>query len=366
MPGAAPTRRPSCCCRRSRTATSGPTSPRSAFPREEQVRADARGPRRGGPAAEHGRPRDRTSSSAATGSRRCSRCSTSTAPYAGCRGGWVATGQPWAYDEERYRRVDRGARARAAGDARLPRDRPVPDALPARAARRPGRRRLRPVRQLRRARARRPTVSAAAVEEAEARLSRPGVVVEPRKMWPTALANLGVDLQRQDRPRRAEEGRAVARLTDLGYGQRAARAVPRRPPRTARCRCRWSGRWSRCSATGVRRWTAIVVVESATRPTLTADLADGLSRFLQGPGRRPLRDRRPRRRARARVRPTRRSGSPPSAAGSTSQAEVAGGQPDPARRRPGRHRLDAHPGRRGAIRAAGAAEVRPLVLATTS
>ena len=41
------------------------------------------------------------------------------------RGGWEATGQPWAYDAERYARVPRGPRARAAGDARLPRHRPA-------------------------------------------------------------------------------------------------------------------------------------------------------------------------------------------------------------------------------------------------
>ena len=33
-----PTRRPSCCCRPPRTATSGPTSRSLAFPREELVR----------------------------------------------------------------------------------------------------------------------------------------------------------------------------------------------------------------------------------------------------------------------------------------------------------------------------------------
>ena len=37
-------------------------------------------------------------------------------------------------------------------------------------------------------------------------------------MWPTALANLGIDLKGKIADG-AEEGRAVARLTDLGYGQ---------------------------------------------------------------------------------------------------------------------------------------------------
>ena len=46
----------------------------------------------------------------------------------------------------------------------------------------------------------------------------PASSVEPRKMWPTALANLGIDLKGKI-AEGAEEGRAVARLTDLGYGQ---------------------------------------------------------------------------------------------------------------------------------------------------
>ena len=115
-------------------------------------------------------------------------------------------------------------------------------------ARRPGGRAVRALRQLRRARARRPTVSEAAVAEAGERLSRPGVAVEPRRMWPTALANLGIDLKGKIADG-AEEGRAVARLTDLGYGE-LLRALFRPAPRTARSRCRWRARWSTCWRTG--------------------------------------------------------------------------------------------------------------------
>jgi ATP-dependent DNA helicase RecQ len=124
-------------------------------------------------------------------------------------------------------------------------------------------------------------VSAAAVEEAGARLSRPGVVIEPRKMWPSALANLGVDLKGKI-PDGAGEGRAVARLTDLGYGQ-ALRELFRPgqpdgpvPVPLVRAVVEVLGDW-RPAVDG------IVVVESATRPALTADLADGLSRFLKVP-----------------------------------------------------------------------------------
>ncbi len=54
------------------------------------------------------------------------------------KGGWIGTGEPWTYDEERYRKPRRGPQARAAGDARLPGHRRVPDGVPAQPARRSG------------------------------------------------------------------------------------------------------------------------------------------------------------------------------------------------------------------------------------
>ncbi len=56
-----------------------------------------------------------------------------------------------------------------------------------------------------------------ALGAAAERLSRPGVVVAPRKMWPTGLTAFGLDLKGKI-AEAAEEGRAVARLTDLGHG----------------------------------------------------------------------------------------------------------------------------------------------------
>ena len=98
-------------------------------------------------------------------------------------------------------------------------------------------------------------------------------------MWPTALANLGLDLKGKISAG-AEPGRAVARLTDLGHGQ-ALRALFREdtpdgpvPPGLAQAVMDvmkdWAPEWT-------SRPDAIVVVESATRPTLTAR-----------PGRRPV------------------------------------------------------------------------------
>src|SRR4051812_21771166 len=129
------------------------------------------------------------------------------------RGGWESTGQPWSYDEERYRRV-REARERE--------QRAMLDYLDTDACR------MRFLReQLDDPEAQDcgrcdncggltldTAVSTEAVEQAGARLARPGVPIEPRKMWPTALTNLGIDLNGKIREP-AEEGRAIARLTDL-------------------------------------------------------------------------------------------------------------------------------------------------------
>ncbi len=124
-------------------------------------------------------------------------------------------------------------------------------------------------------------VSAASVDEAAARLSRPGVVVEPRKMWPTALATLGLPLSGRiaDPP---AEGRAIARLTDLGFGQQL-RALFRDdtpdgpvPVPLARALVQVLADWR-------PEVGAVVHVESARRPVLVRDLAEGLARYLRVP-----------------------------------------------------------------------------------
>ena len=126
-------------------------------------------------------------------------------------------------------------------------------------------------------------VSSKAVAEAADRLARPGVPIEPRKLWPTGLSALGVDKSGKIK-QPAEEGRAIARLTDLGHGT-ALRDLFR------------AGEGEAPSAVPVPLVRAvvamladwqpepdvIVVTESATRPGLVADLADGLSRYLQLP-----------------------------------------------------------------------------------
>ena len=135
----------------------------------------------------------------------------------------------------------------------------------------------------------RATVTDAAVAEAGEALSRPGVAIEPRKLWPTALANLGLELKGKI-ANGPSQGRAIARLTDLGHGQ-ALRALFRAgvadgpvPASLAAALLTvmkdWSGDWA---SSGAGRPVAIVGIESATRPQLVGDLATGLSRVMQIP-----------------------------------------------------------------------------------
>jgi ATP-dependent DNA helicase RecQ len=256
------------------------------------------------------------------------------------QGGWVATGRSWDYDAERYARVAQAReREQQAMLAYLTTDQC----------------RMRFLRE-----------QLDDPDEAGERLSRPGVTLDPRRMWPTALANLGLDLKGKIADG-AEPGRAVARLTDLGHGQ-ALRALFREdtpdgpvPPGLAQAVMDvmkdWAPDWK-------TRPDAIVVVESATRPTLGRDLADGLSRVMQIPivGTWAIRD-----------------GSVPPRAGQSNSAQRVAA----VRRRGG---LDAQvpPGATvllvddqvasgwtltvaaTAIREAGAAAVLPLVLATPS
>src|SRR5262249_33791300 len=113
------------------------------------------------------------------------------------------------------------------------------------------------------------------------RLARPGVVVEPRSLWPTALGNLGVDLKGRI-GEGAEPGRAVARLTDLGHGQ-AMRELFGGEPHDARVPETLVAAVIEVLQDWRPHIEGIVVVESATRPSLTVDLADGLSRYLRAP-----------------------------------------------------------------------------------
>jgi ATP-dependent DNA helicase RecQ len=133
-------------------------------------------------------------------------------------GGWTATGRSWHYDGERYERVAaeraREQQAMLAYQATegcrmeyLRRQLDDPAAAPCgRCDNCTGQRDQLAV----------PEASAAAARE---RLLRPGVTIEPRRMWPTGMKALGVDVAGKiPEELAAEPGRALGRLTDIGWG----------------------------------------------------------------------------------------------------------------------------------------------------
>src|SRR5919199_4357583 len=136
------------------------------------------------------------------------------------RGGWLATGQPWTYDTARLRRV---AEARTAEQQTmieyaataacrmefLRRCLDDPEAKPCgRCDTCAG-----PLFDA--------DVSPEALAAAHAFLGRPGVEIAPKKLWPTGLEAVGVALKGRIAPaEQIRPGRAVGRLSDLGWGDR--------------------------------------------------------------------------------------------------------------------------------------------------
>ncbi|HKR52575.1 MAG TPA: RecQ family ATP-dependent DNA helicase [Pseudonocardiaceae bacterium] len=140
------------------------------------------------------------------------------------RSGWVATGQPWHYDEQRYTRIAQARHAEqqamlsyvnTAGCRMefLRRALDDPAAAPC------GRCDNCADRDNCNDRHWSPDVPVAAQATARDRLRRPGVEIVPRRLWPTGLAAWGLDLGgRIPAAELPETGRAVGRLTDLGWG----------------------------------------------------------------------------------------------------------------------------------------------------
>jgi ATP-dependent DNA helicase RecQ len=204
------------------------------------------------------------------------------------QGGWTATGQDWVYEQDRYDRVAAARRDEQAAMLEYIatdgcRMRFLREALDDPGAADCGRCDNCGGVTI-------PTsVSEAAVANAGDRLSRPGVALQPRKLWPTALANLGVDLG--GRIAGAEEGRVVARLTDLGLGQ-ALRDLfrPGEPDQEVPVAL-VQGVVATLADWGPRP-DGIVGFESRSHPLLVESLVDGLSRHLGVPvlGRVTIRD----------------------------------------------------------------------------
>jgi ATP-dependent DNA helicase RecQ len=198
-------------------------------------------------------------------------------------GGWTATGAPWDYDADRYARVaaDRAAEQQAMRDyvttdgCRMEFLRRQLDDPGAAACGRcdacTGRRWP-------------AEVSGEALAAAQAALGRPGVEIEPRRMWPTGMATAGVALSgRIPAGLQAEPGRALGRLSDVGWGTRlrALLAGPDTavPDEVLRAVVDVLAGWE-----WARRPAGIVAVPSRSRPLLVSSLAGRLSQL----GRLPL------------------------------------------------------------------------------
>ena len=212
------------------------------------------------------------------------------------RGGWRATGEPWVYDAERYRRVAATRRAEqqamreyaATTGCRmefLRRQLDDPEAAPCgRCDNCTGRHRSM-------------EVSEASLRAAEAALGRVGVEIEPRKLWPTALDAVGVPLKgRIPEAEAPRVGRALGRLTDIGWGLRlrellgpGAADAPV-PDGVLQAVVSVLGDWARASEPWsappgeASRPVAVVTVASRAHPVLVGSLGEGIA----GVGRLPL------------------------------------------------------------------------------
>ena len=142
------------------------------------------------------------------------------------KGGWIGTGAAWEYDEPRYRKLDeaRQREQQAMLDyqstdgcrmAFLRAQLDDPSLAPGERCGRCDNCTGEHVSA---------DVDPGATEETRQRLMRPGVELAPRKQWPSGLAKLGVDLSGKivDGP---ASGRAIGRLTDLGWGARLRRVL---------------------------------------------------------------------------------------------------------------------------------------------
>lgn len=192
------------------------------------------------------------------------------------KGGWISTGQPWEYDEARYRRLDeaRKREQQAMLDyqstdgcrmsfLRSQLDDPELGPQPCgRCDNCAGPRYI-------------ADVDAEQAETTRLRLMRPGVEIAPRKQWPTGLAKLGLEMSGRisDGP---SPGRAIGRLTDLGWGARLRKLL-------ADPDAEVSDDVLGAAVAVLKAWewqqrpTAVLALDSATRPKLISSLAARLA-----------------------------------------------------------------------------------------
>ncbi len=194
------------------------------------------------------------------------------------RGGWTATGAEWQYDADRYRNVARVRHdeQRAMREYQttttcrmrfLRKQLDDPGALDCGRCDNCGGLTLAG------------EIGEETVSAAASVLGRPGVPFDSRRMWPSAMPGLGIEVRgKVAATDQAETGRVIARLTDLGFGSRlrpllAAEAADAPVPNDlvkASVQVLASWDWA-------QRPAAVVRVGSVRRPRLIADLASRLA-----------------------------------------------------------------------------------------
>jgi len=195
------------------------------------------------------------------------------------RGGWEATGEDWHYDRERYSRVRIAREAEQAAMLEyqattgcrmefLRRQLDDPAAAPCGrcdncTGDHPG-----------------PEVSASVVAATAQRLRRPGLELVPRRQWPTGLGALDIPLSgRIAKAEQAETGRALGRLTDVGWGARLRELVGLTAADGTVPEAVFDGCVSVLAAwKWAERPVAVVALPSGTRPRLTHDLATRIAK----------------------------------------------------------------------------------------
>jgi ATP-dependent DNA helicase RecQ len=194
------------------------------------------------------------------------------------RGGWIATGAEWQYDVDRYQKVaqvrqDEQRAMREYQSTKQCRMRFLREQLDDPGARDCGRCDNCGEFKLS------SDVGAQAVRAANLALARPGVSFDPRRMWPTAMPGLGIDVRgKLPADEQAEVGRVIARFTDLGFGPRLrsllradADDVPLPDDVIKACVEVLAG-WD-----WAERPAGVVHIGSRRRPSLVADLAGRLA-----------------------------------------------------------------------------------------
>ena len=194
------------------------------------------------------------------------------------QGGWVATGQPWTYDAERYERIAAERLAEQQHMIEYERtdgcrmeflQRSLDDETAAPCGRCDNCAGVWFPSEIR----------TTATEAAAGSLDRVGVPIEPRKAWPTGADRLGVPAKGRIAPtEQAADGRALARLTDLGWGGTLrelfaagapdAAVTPQVLAACVRVLADWG--WE-------ERPVAVVAMPSRSHPLLVDSLARGLA-----------------------------------------------------------------------------------------